>query len=187
METTYLIVPGYTNSGPEHWQSYMERKYTNVIRVIQDDWNNPCRQTWVERLDQTIKNTTGDIVLIGHSCGAVSVAQWVESYASEKVVYAVMVALADVDAQDALEDIRQQRPLPTKNFSITSLLICSDNDEHLSLQRAHELASAWGSEIKVIPDAGHIHTAAGYGEWLGGEKLIEEFTGRKLISKGEKE
>ncbi len=63
----------------------------------------------------------------------------------------------------------------------TTLLICSDNDEHLSLAKAEVLASAWGSEIRVIAKAGHIHTAAGYGEWLAGEQLIENFTGKKLL------
>lgn len=182
MKTTYLIVPGYTNSGPEHWQSYLERKFTNVIRVIQDDWNQPCRQAWIDRLDQAITNTAGDIVLIGHSCGAVTVAQWAACNTSDKIKAIVVVAPADVDARTALTAIRQQRPLPDKALSAPSLLICSDNDEHLSLPRAHQLASVWGSEIKVIPGAGHIHTAAGYGEWLNGERLIQHFTGRKFIS-----
>ncbi|MBP2170814.1 putative alpha/beta hydrolase family esterase [Erwinia toletana] len=183
MKTTYLLVPGYTNSGPEHWQSYLERKYTNVTRVVQDDWHHPCRQAWTERLNSAIAHTAGDIVLLGHSCGAVTVAQWAASCSSEKVKAAVMVAPADVDAQTALQEIQQQRPLPDGNIPLASLLICSDNDEHLSLIRAHKLASVWGSEIEVIPGAGHIHTAAGYGEWLAGEQLIESFTGRRFITK----
>lgn len=180
MKTTFLIVPGYTNSGPEHWQSYIERKYSNVSRVVQDDWNNPDKETWVARLAAVIKATAGNIVLIGHSCGAVAVAQWACLYAEERVKAAVLVVPADVDAETALFEIRQQRPLPSGQLPLPKLLICSDNDEHLSLPRARALAAEWGSEIEVIPKAGHIHTAAGYGEWLAGEKLIENFSGVKL-------
>lgn len=181
METTFLIVPGYTNSGPEHWQSYIERKYSNVSRVVQDDWNNPDNKRWVERLDAFIKQTTGNVILIGHSCGAVAVAQWASLYSHERVKAAVLVAPADVDSETALNEIRQQRPLPARRIAFPTLLICSDNDEHLSMEKAHALAAAWGSEITIIPKAGHIHTASGYGEWIAGEQLIENFTDEKLL------
>ncbi|MCC3735505.1 alpha/beta hydrolase [Rouxiella badensis] len=181
METSFLIVPGYTNSGPEHWQSYIERKYSNVSRVVQDDWNTLDKETWVACLDAFIKQTPGNIVLVGHSCGAVAVAQWASLYSEQRVKAAVLVAPADVDSATALEEIRQQRPLPAQRIAFPTLLICSDNDEHLSLDKAHTLAAAWGSEITVISKAGHMNTAAGYGEWIAGEEMIENFTGEKLI------
>lgn len=181
MKTTFLIVPGYTNSGAEHWQSYMERKYANVVRVVQDDWSSPDK-SWVEALDKAIKNTPGSIVLVGHSCGAVAVAQWACSSFDKRVKGAVLVAPADVDSATALDEIRQQRPLPAKKIAFPTLLICSDNDEHLSLVKAHALAETWGSEIEVIPNGGHLHTAAGYGEWTAGETLIENFLDEKLIA-----
>lgn len=182
MATTFLIVPGYTNSGPDHWQSHLERKYSNVIRVIQNNWNNPTRQTWVDCLNKAIQKTPGNIVLLGHSCGAVSVAQWAASHLDIRIKAVVLVAPADVDAATALPEIREQRPLPSRKLIVPSLLICSDNDEHLSHTRAHELAAKWGSEIIVIERGGHLHTAAGYGEWPTGEDLIEKFTGEKFTN-----
>ncbi|KUQ57031.1 alpha/beta hydrolase [Enterobacter bugandensis] len=187
MKTTYLLVPGYTNSGPEHWQSWIERKYSNVVRVQQDDWNNPARQDWIARLDRTIAETEGDIVLLGHSCGAVTVAQWAASCASGKVRALILVAPADVDAENALEPLKQQRPLPSTLPGIRSLLIHSDNDEHLSEERARTLAQRWGCETHMIPGAGHLHTAAGYGEWPEGERLFETFTGALFIDVAKKE
>lgn len=186
MKKTYLIVPGYTNSGQDHWQSFMERKYTNVTRVMQDDWDNPAREAWIEKLERTIADTQGDIVLLGHSCGAVTVAQWSATHSCERVKALILVAPADVDDDSAIREIQQQRPLPTKYLNVPSLFICSDNDLHLSLPRAQKLAALWGSEMKIIPGAGHIHTAAGYGEWLLGEALFEDFTGMKLTTSGTK-
>lgn len=180
MIATYLIVPGFTNSGPEHWQTFIQRKYGNVVRVEQDDWNRPSAD-WVEKLAQTINETEGDIVLLGHSCGAVAVSQWAIAHSVDRVKALVLVAPADVDAQEAIEPIRQQRPLPTKNLGYKSLLIHSDNDEHLDESRACELASQWGCKAYLITGGGHLHTAAGYGEWLEGERLIENFTGIPFI------
>jgi uncharacterized protein len=180
MTATYLIVPGFTNSGPEHWQTFIQRKYANVVRVEQEEWNNPSAD-WVERLNQCVNETDGDIVLLGHSCGAVAVSQWAITHSVDKVKALILVAPADVDAAGAIEPIRQQRPLPRMHLGYKSLLIHSDNDEHLDLPRAYELASQWGCKTHLIAGGGHLHTAAGYGEWLEGERLIAKFTGIPFI------
>lgn len=181
MNTTYILVPGFTNSGPEHWQSYMERKYSNVVRVQQDDWNTPS-SAWVDRLNQVIAETHGDMVLLGHSCGAVAVTQWAEAHSCNRVRALILVAPADIDAETAIAPIRSQRPLPSKKLGFSSLLVYSDNDEHLSEARARSLAELWGCETHLFLAAGHLHTTAGYGEWPDGERLFEEFTGIPLLN-----
>lgn len=181
MKTTYLIVPGYTNSGADHWQSYMEKKYTNVTRVQQNDWNNPSRSEWIEKLNEIINKTDGEIILLGHSCGAVTVAQWASSNTCNRIKAIILVAPADVDAKSAISPIRQQRPLPSTPLGIRSLLIYSDNDEYLSETRACELAALWGSKTHCVQGAGHIHSASGYGEWIEGEKIFEKFTSYPLL------
>ena len=39
MDTT-LIVPGLHGSGPDHWQSWFERRIPNCVRVVQSDWSD---------------------------------------------------------------------------------------------------------------------------------------------------
>lgn len=174
MSTTYILVPGYTNAGPKHWMSYIEKKYSNCIRVEQDNWEAPSSD-WVEKLNQFIEETSNDIILLGHSCGSVAIAQWASSYSSSKVKAIILVAPADIEQSD-IPAIRAQGKLPTQNLGIKSLMIYSDNDEHLSTQRATYLAKMWGCETHLLHNAGHIHTAAGYGDWPDGEKLFEKFT-----------
>lgn len=181
MNTTYILVPGYTNSGPEHWQSFMERKYSNVVRVQQEDWNTPS-SAWVDRLSQVIEETHGDMVLLGHSCGAVAITQWAATHSCSRVRALILVAPADVDAETAIAPIRPQRPLPSEHLGFSSLLIYSDNDEHLSETRARSLAEMWGCETRLFRAAGHIHTAAGYGEWQDGERIFQAFTGFPLFN-----
>ncbi|CNE60187.1 Predicted esterase of the alpha/beta hydrolase fold [Yersinia nurmii] len=183
IQCTFMLVPGYTNSGPEHWQSFIERKYINAVRVEQKDWDNPDRDAWRERLARSIEGIPGNIFLVGHSCGAITVTQWAECYSSGKVIGALLVAPADVDATTAPAAIQVQRPIPSKPLPFPSTLICSDNDEYLSLDRAQQLASQWGSERVIKSGGGHFHTAAGYGEWPEIENMLESLSGFKLIKK----
>jgi predicted alpha/beta hydrolase family esterase len=42
-----LLLPGFFDSGPEHWQSYWERADPSCVRVVQQDWETPVRADWV--------------------------------------------------------------------------------------------------------------------------------------------
>ncbi len=46
-----LILPGWQNSGPGHWQSIWEAKF-DYQRVIQHDWMRPLRGDWITRLEE---------------------------------------------------------------------------------------------------------------------------------------
>ena len=46
-EADILIVPGYTNSGPDHWQSRWQSKLASARRVEQTEWSKPVREDWV--------------------------------------------------------------------------------------------------------------------------------------------
>src|SRR5438876_2555800 len=45
-DTDILIVPGYTNSGPEHWQTRWQSKLSTARRVEQVEWTKPVREDW---------------------------------------------------------------------------------------------------------------------------------------------
>ncbi|MCK8538444.1 RBBP9/YdeN family alpha/beta hydrolase [Yersinia ruckeri] len=183
IQCTFMLVPGYTNSGPDHWQSFIERKYVNVVRVMQKDWDNPNRETWRDRLARSIDGIPSHLFLVGHGCGAISITQWAEHYRSDKVIGALLVAPADVDADCAPTAIQPQRPVPLAALPFSSTLICSNNDDYLSLARAQKFAACWGSELLIKSGAGHWHTDAGYGEWPEIEQMLERLSGFKLIKR----
>ena len=56
-----VTVPGWGNSGPQHWQSYWEVLYPLARRVEQDNWLYPTRADWVERLAATVDDCAGKI------------------------------------------------------------------------------------------------------------------------------
>ena len=49
-----VIVPGWRDSGPGHWQSLWEERMPNVARVAQDDWVTPSRNAWVGTLTRMV-------------------------------------------------------------------------------------------------------------------------------------
>ena len=178
---TILVVPGWTNSGPDHWQSHWEAGNSSYRRVTQRDWDDPDPAEWIAALDDAVSNTQGPIVLVAHSLGCITVARWV-AHASRsnrsKIAGAFLVAPSDVDRPDVPAPLRQWRPVPAIPLPFPSLLIASRSDEYLAFARAQDLAGAWGSELMDAGDAGHLNTAAGYGPWPEGQRLLDDFVDR---------
>ena len=50
-----LVVPGWQNSGPEHWQSRWQDAHPAWQRVQQADWLTPSRADWVATLDAAVR------------------------------------------------------------------------------------------------------------------------------------
>ena len=46
-----------------------------------------------------------------------------------------------------------------------SEVLASTNDPWLSVDKAYQLAEAWGSEIHVLGAVGHINVESGFGPW----------------------
>ncbi|MCE2595647.1 alpha/beta hydrolase [Motilimonas cestriensis] len=182
---TIVNVPGYTNAGPQHWQTIIENKYRNVVRVQQDNWENPVREQWITGVNNTVTQIEGKVILVGHSCGAVAITQWAVQYASTntsaQVIGALLVAPADIDADTAIKPIQVQRPLPKQSLPFPTILAYSDNDDHTALERSIWMIEQWGSHGVLFKGAGHFHTEAGFGEWPAGEALINELAGFDVL------
>ncbi len=69
---TIVIIPGWRDSGPGHWQSLWAGRIKGAVRVQQDDWLCPVRQAWVAAIAQTILAQPGPVVLVAHSLGCIA-------------------------------------------------------------------------------------------------------------------
>ncbi|KAJ34083.1 alpha/beta hydrolase, partial [Agrobacterium tumefaciens] len=94
-EADILIVPGYTNSGPDHWQSRWERKLSTARRVEQAEWSKPVKEDWVARLVEEVNASTRPVVLVAHSLGVPTVIHALPEI-GKKVSGALLVAPPDV-------------------------------------------------------------------------------------------
>lgn len=168
-----LMVPGYTGSGPSHWQSIWERSHPRFRRVQQRDWGNPECTEWVRTLHTAVSEYEEPVVLVAHSLGCIAVAHWAERF-RHSVAGALLVAPADVERDDAPEPIRNFAPVPAGPLPFPSILVASSNDPYISAERAAQFAASWGSRLVSIGAAGHIDTDAGFGRWPEGLALVAE-------------
>ena len=171
--TRFFIVPGLGNSGPNHWQTQFEQSSPAFTRIVQREWDAPDCQEWVATLDLTLAGEDlSNVVLIAHSLGCVAVAHWARQFG--RVVKGVLlVAPSDVDTTHyAAFPTIGFGPMPLQRLSFPSKLVASSTDEWVTLARAQQFATAWGSEFVNIGPAGHINAASGHGSWPAGLKML---------------
>ncbi|HEU4407981.1 MAG TPA: alpha/beta hydrolase [Polyangiaceae bacterium] len=170
-----LMLPGYGDSGPEHWQSRWQTKLSSARRVEQDDWFKPARGPWVERLVAEAAKSTRPAVVIAHSAGAVVVAHAAPRLRG-KVVGAFLVAPSDWERPNLVEGLEHDlAPIPRAALPFRAVVVASRNDPYCSFERASELAAAWGAELADAGEAGHINVESGHGPWPEGTLRFASF------------
>ncbi len=172
-----LIVPGWSSSGPDHWQSRWERTLKTARRVEQENWETPEREAWVGRIIESAVQSARPVVLVAHSLGVAAVAHMAKLIPKGFVSGAFLVAPVDFEnsanwpeADDfALDGAASGfAPLPLDPLPFPSVLVASSSDPYCSIERATEFAAAWGSTLVEAGDAGHINGASGHGPWPEG-------------------
>jgi uncharacterized protein len=164
-----LVVPGWTGSGPQHWQSRWETKLKTARRVQQDDWDVVDKAKWTGRLLQQIALAVKPVVLLAHACGVPTIAHAAPRIAAGKVIAAFLVAAPSEAVAAALPGMDPTFvPFPRDPLPFPSLLVASRNDEHCTYDAAVDMALAWGSTLVDAGDVGHLNTASGHGPWPEG-------------------
>jgi len=171
--THYFIIPGLGNSGEEHWQTFFEQSEVNFQRIVQQEWDAPDCNDWVNTIDKAIENyDPASVVLIGHSLGCVAIAHWAKR-SNKKIKGALMVAPSDIEAPVYSFPATGFTPIPVDKINFKTIVVASENDEWVSLERAKLFAANWGSEFISIGNAGHINAASGYGQWQQGLEILK--------------
>jgi hypothetical protein len=156
-----LIVPGLGNSGPLHWQSWLQSLHRDAVRVEQDDWNVPDLEAWAARLGRTLERAgDGPWLVAAHSFGCLAAARYLAlqgAAANQRLAAVLLVAPADPDAFGVSDRLPQTR------LAVPSTVIASQTDPWMSLQAARRWAQHWGSAWINLGDAGHINAASGHG------------------------
>ena len=171
--TNYFIVPGMGNSGPEHWQTFFEKSGDNFHRINQQEWDAPTCSDWISTIENTLSvfdMTT--VILIGQSLGCLTIAHWAMRY-GKKIKGALLVAPTDLEAPEYTLPTKGFDPIPKTKINFKTIVVASENDPWVTLDRAKYFASNWGSEFINIGKAGHINVASGFGEWIQGLEILK--------------
>lgn len=160
MRTTprVLIVPGLHDSGPAHWQSWLEAQEPDAKRVQQRDWHDADLGRWAARVGSVLERAgDGPWIAVAHSFGCLALARHLELTPASPVRAALLVAPADPDRFGVAG------LLPQRRLAVPSTLIASDNDPWMSAAESRRWAQRWGSAWLTLGDAGHINADAGFG------------------------
>ncbi|MES2955495.1 MAG: alpha/beta fold hydrolase [Pseudomonadota bacterium] len=160
-----LVLPGWQNSGPGHWQSLWEATH-GYERVEQHDWMQPLRGDWIARLEDVILGSDEPVVLVAHSLGCILTAAWAaHSRNTQRVKAALLVAPPDVDREEVRQMLTSWAPVPMNTLPFPSVVLASSRDPYCRPDRAREFAAAWGSEFVDAGPLGHLNADSGLGDW----------------------
>jgi predicted alpha/beta hydrolase family esterase len=169
----FLLLPGWLDSGPSHWQSRWEDQY-GYVRVQQADWVWPRRGDWMARLDEVLQADPRPAVLIAHSLGCHLTACWAtHSRHVPRVHSALLVAPPDTERADMPPNLFNWRPIVRARLPFTSLTVISSDDPYCATARAPGMARDWGSAVAAIGPRGHINGDSGLGDWSEGWSLLQ--------------
>ena len=160
-----LILPGWQNSGPDHWQSRWEKAH-GYTRVEQHDWMRPLRGDWSARLEEVLLSRDEPAVLVAHSLGCMLIAAWAShSRNTHRVKAALLVAPPDVEREDVRQMLPGWAPVPLRKLPFPAVVFCSSDDPFCAPERAHRFAAAWGAELVEAGPRGHLNADSGLGDW----------------------
>jgi len=152
-----LVIPGLHDSGPAHWQTWLQRQYSDARRVVQRDFSRAELERWAERIQSTVDNAGGEWIAVAHSFGVLALVRHLSENRNSPIREALLVAPADPEKFGIAE------LLPHRRLPVPSTLICSQNDPWMSAVGASRWAMRWGSHVSNLGPVGHINTESGFG------------------------
>lgn len=178
-EIDILVVPGWGRNSKDHWQSRWASKLSTARTVEPDNWQRPERTAWVERIVAEVALCRRPTVLVAHSFGVAAVVHAARRLADTQVAGALLVAPPDLDERETIEGLIAETgqgtafsesflPMPMEPLPFPAKLIGSSTDPYCSVARTQAYGHAWGADVSIVADAGHIDTASGHGPWPEG-------------------
>lgn len=180
---TILIVPGLREHVPNHWQTLLAAKLPNTRTVAPLEHDKLDCNARVDAIDRALSSIAGPVIVVAHSAGAMMLAHWAARRASHQIQGALLAAPADLETPmpagyptiDTL-DGHGWLPIPRARLPFPSIVAASSNDPLTRLERARELAEAWGARFVELGAVGHLNPASGFGEWPQAEAFIHELS-----------
>jgi predicted alpha/beta hydrolase family esterase len=167
-----VIVYGYGGSGPGHWQRWLHaalREHALPVCLPElPDPTAPQKNVWVSRLADLVAGARTPVTFVCHSLGCWAVDHLLAERGADGVHAALLVA--PPSPQSIFEPVATFFPPPRRleawaPLAARTLLVGSDDDEFTTAEEFADIARGIGVCCEILPGAGHINLAAGYGPW----------------------
>lgn len=173
-----LLLPGWRNSGPAHWQTHWEAAH-GFERVEQADWEWPRRGDWMARLDEALLADARPALLVAHSLGCQLVAAWAaHSQHLGRVQATLLVAPPDTEREDLPPQLFNWRPMRRPRLPFAATVVASRDDPYCAFERAAGLAQDWGATLVDAGARGHLNGDSGLHDWPEGLALLHALAQR---------
>jgi predicted alpha/beta hydrolase family esterase len=166
-----LLVPGLPGSGADRRQSAWLRQLPRFARLDLSDPERRDLDTWARAIVEKAMTYVDPVIVIAHGFGCLATIR-ASSLQSQLIAGALLVAPAD----PAYLGLTSRLAAPGPDFP--TVLATSDSDPWLSRERAHGLASDWGSEVAFLRHSGNIAPTMGFTGWKVGLELLERLCQR---------
>lgn len=162
-----LVVPGLRDSGPAHWQTWLQQQHGDAVRVTQRDWLQPDLARWSGRIDSLLDRAgPGRFVAVAHSFGVLALVDHLARRPDSPIDAVLLVAPADPDKFGLGESLSRQA------LTRPATLVASSNVPWMPLAAATRWAARWRCPLVNLGRAGHINAESGFGplplatDWL---------------------
>ena len=173
MAATILILPGYGDSGPGHWQTLWERG-TAGRASSRTTGRIPISTAWTRRLDEALDRTDGPV----GSSRTAWVARWwrMRPRRSDRGSRARSSWRRPTSTRSAICCPRSKRSRPCRCDNCRSRRSSSAarTTRTPSPRACESFANAWGARHVELDGAGHVNVDSGHGEWPEGQRLLAE-------------
>jgi predicted alpha/beta hydrolase family esterase len=168
----FVFIHGAYGNPEENWFPWLKAELESYgARVSCPVLPTPDRQTlsiWIEEFRRQVPELSCDTVLIGHSLGCAFALNLLERCpVAVRAVYLISGFVGTLGLQE-LDEINETIAnhdfnwATIKNHSARFVVINSDNDPYVPIEKGRMLAENLGCKPCIITNAGHINAKAGY-------------------------
>lgn len=178
----YLILPGWKNSGVDHWQSWWQQQLPRTARLQVRDWHQPQPEEWVNAIDRLVMAAEPGVIVIAHSLACVAFTRWAAQTSPDqlaRVGAALLVAPADVERPGCPQALTPFAPIALTPLPFPAQVIGSLNDPAATPARVEALAKAWDAECTLIGAVGHINSESGHHQWQEGLFWLSQLSAKQ--------
>ena len=170
-----LVVSGWSDSGPEHWQSRWQAKLSTARRVTQRDFEKPIRAEWEEKIAREVLESARPAVIVAHSLGVIATLHAAQRV-GEKIAGAFLVAPPSEAVIREMPSIDSAfLPVPRARLPFPAAMVGSSDDPYADLLFARNLAQDIGAQFIDAGASGHINVDSGHGPWPEGSLAFANF------------
>ena len=169
-----LLIPD-RDDGADDWMAIWERENPDMLRIDLGMWDNPHRNTWVNKINLAIERAGRPVVLVARGLACVAVAWWAEFERPAfglPVVFGLQVMPPDVDRPGTDSRLARFTSCPRQPLPFRSFLVAGSRRPRSEQDSLRGLARDWGGAFITDDFLGHAGLVDDDRDWPSGKSLL---------------